>query len=163
MRAGTFANRCSALALILKVTMPNAGAIFIASELKLEHSVSVGGYRISSVEPTQEVGAPLPPLLTWIGLPLATHLHRDWAGQAAIAAALASAPTKPPTADPCEFANDGTCDVPQYCAVGDYLDCKGGAGNDECRALACGGAAVWPFRPSEGLSIDRRGLYESAH
>ena len=143
--------------------MPNSGANFIASELRLEHSVSVGGYQISSVAPTQEVGSPLPRLLTSIGLPLAAHLHWDWAGQAAIAAALVSAPTRPPTADPCEFANDGTCDVPQYCDVGDYLDCKGGAGNDECRALACCGSVVWPFRPSEVLSIDRRGLNESAH
>jgi hypothetical protein len=26
-------------------------------------------------------------------------------------------------ADPCESANDGECDVPQYCATGDYIDC----------------------------------------
>ncbi len=24
---------------------------------------------------------------------------------------------------PCEFADDGTCDVPKYCTKGDYIDC----------------------------------------
>jgi hypothetical protein len=27
------------------------------------------------------------------------------------------------SADPCEFADDGTCDVPKYCTKGDYIDC----------------------------------------
>ena len=28
------------------------------------------------------------------------------------------------SADPCfQFASDGECDVPQYCAAGDYIDC----------------------------------------
>ena len=26
-------------------------------------------------------------------------------------------------ADPCKFANDGSCDVPKYCTRGDYVDC----------------------------------------
>ncbi len=59
--------------------MPNSGANFIASELRLEHSVSVGGYQISSVAPTQEVGSPLPRLLTSIGLTPATSADFDWA------------------------------------------------------------------------------------
>merc|ERR1711998_3906 len=25
--------------------------------------------------------------------------------------------------DPCEYANDGACDVPQYCSSGDWADC----------------------------------------
>ena len=30
-----------------------------------------------------------------------------------------------PLADPCEFANDGECDVPAYCDAGDHADCGG--------------------------------------
>ena len=26
-------------------------------------------------------------------------------------------------ADPCKYANDGTCDVPTFCTEGDYVDC----------------------------------------
>jgi hypothetical protein len=27
------------------------------------------------------------------------------------------------SADPCQFANDGQCDVPRSCFAGDYIDC----------------------------------------
>ena len=27
-------------------------------------------------------------------------------------------------ADPCSYANDGSCDVPKYCPAGDYADCS---------------------------------------
>ena len=27
-------------------------------------------------------------------------------------------------ADPCNYANDGSCDVPKYCPTGDYDDCS---------------------------------------
>ncbi len=26
-------------------------------------------------------------------------------------------------AEPCQYPSDGSCDVPQYCATGDYIDC----------------------------------------
>ena len=29
--------------------------------------------------------------------------------------------------DPCKYANDGECDVPEYCSSGDFNDCKSGA------------------------------------
>jgi hypothetical protein len=85
---------------ILKVTMPRSGADYITAELEAQNVVSVGGLQVGSVHATQV---------------------------AAIAAALASVPTSSPTSDPCEFANDGTCDVPRYCKDGDYADCLAGA------------------------------------
>ncbi len=85
---------------ILKVTMPRSGADYITAELKAQNVVSVGGLQVGSVHATQA---------------------------AAIGAALASVPTSTPTSDPCEFANDGTCDVPRYCKEGDYADCLAGA------------------------------------
>ncbi len=34
------------------------------------------------------------------------------------------APTFSALIDPCAYQNDGICDVPSYCTVGDYLDCS---------------------------------------
>ncbi len=46
-------------------------------------------------------------------------------------------------ADPCQYANTGKCDVPLYCAAGDYLDCRtvgpvvSGTLPDAIGSLAC--------------------------
>jgi hypothetical protein len=38
---------------------------------------------------------------------------------------MASATPAPLATDPCKYANDGVCDVPQYCTRGDFSDCAG--------------------------------------
>ena len=37
------------------------------------------------------------------------------------------------SSDPCQYANDGQCDVPEYCFSGDYADCgtSSSAGTDK--------------------------------
>jgi hypothetical protein len=68
-------------------------------------------------------------------------------------------------ADPCKFANDDTCDVPEYCTEGDYVDCAT-AGNPvitgtlprEIGVLSCRSkitdvyAAVPPAAPADAAN-----------
>ncbi len=34
--------------------------------------------------------------------------------------------------DPCQYTNDGSCDVPKYCAAGDYADCSNATPDRPC-------------------------------
>ncbi len=48
---------------------------------------------------------------------------RSGCGRFALARAIDAVATLWCAADPCQYAGSGGCDVPQYCAAGDYIDC----------------------------------------